>query len=382
MSFSDEEPEASIETAAHRVTLLPGMEPMLRSFERAVRAARERVFVECYIVRHDEMGHYLGDLLASAAARGVRTRLLYDPLGSEKTDPSFFEGLRARGIEVRAYRDTSIPQLRVLSLPRDHGRTMIVDDVAWTGGAAWGREWLPLARGGSGWHDVCVSVQGPAVSDFERVFHHRWLEAEGEAEVPKDYCTGDKYSDIELLADTPERSCLVYERHRDQIRRAKERVWIENSYFYPTAGMTQDLKNAAARGVSVKVILPGESDLPSMKNAAVADAAEWLEAGIEVFEYMPCVLHSKFALVDDDWSTIGTFNANPASVVLVNEVNLVVKDRGFVGRVAELFERDLRGSLPMTREQVAARPFIEKVRDRITAGAFNALDTAFGPPED
>lgn len=382
MSFSDEEPEEPIETAAHRVTLLAAMEPMLRSFERAVNAATERVLVECYIVRHDEMGHYLADLLAACAARGVRTRLLYDPLGSEKTDPAFFDGLRARGVEVRAYRDTAIPQLRLLSFPRDHGRTMIVDGVAWTGGAAWGREWLPLARGGSGWHDVCVSVQGPAVEDFARVFEHRWLEAEGEAESPNDYCTGDRYADIELLADTPERSCLVYERHRHQIQRAKHRVWIENSYFYPTAGMIQDLKNAAARGVSVKVILPGESDLPSMKNAAVADVTEWLEAGIEVYEYLPCVLHSKFAVVDDDWCTIGTFNANPASVVLVNEVNLVVKDCGFVARVAELFERDLRGSLPMTPEQVASRPLLEKVRDRLTAGAFNALDTAFGPPED
>ncbi|KYF80360.1 hypothetical protein BE11_27700 [Sorangium cellulosum] len=361
-------------TAEHALTLLPGMEAVLGSIFRDVDSAERRVDIETYIYRDDVLGRSFAEVMGRAAARGVRTRLLYDPLGSNETDSPFFEELRRRGVEVRAYRPMAIALGRGGLLPRDHSRVIVIDDLAYTGGAAWGDEWLPERRGGEGWHDVCMRIEGPCVGDFAYLFEQRWREADGEGGGLRDYATGRKYPDLELVADTPDDNARVYARYREAIRRSRERVWIENAYFFPPSGMLKDLVDAARRGVDVQVILPGRTDLPIIQRAARAEHAAWLDRGFKLFEYQRDVMHSKFALVDDDWCTIGTFNANPSSLSAVNEVNLFVFDPEFVARVADLFSRDRADSRPVTRGTLAALSLPDKAIDWLAHGALSLLD--------
>ncbi|WP_437991933.1 phospholipase D-like domain-containing protein [Sorangium sp. So ce145] len=367
-------PIGPILTAQHALTLLPGMEAVLGSIFRDVERAERRVDIETYIYRDDLLGSAFADVMGRAAARGVRARLLYDPLGSHETDAPFFDALRRRDIEVRAYRPMAPGLGHGGLLPRDHSRVIVIDDQAYTGGAAWGDEWLPERRGGKGWHDVCLRLEGPCVEDFAFLFERRWREADGGSEGVRDYATGRKYPDLELVADTPDDNARVYARYREAIRRARERVWIENAYFFPPAGMLKDLVDAAARGVDVQIILPGETDLPIIKRAARAEHAAWLDRGFTIFEYQRDVLHSKFALVDGDWCTIGTFNANPSSLSAVNEVNLFVFDPAFVAQVADMFSRDRADSRPVTRGALAARSLPGKAADWLAHGALSLLD--------
>src|SRR6185436_10963869 len=116
-----------------------------------------------------------------------------------------------------------------------------------------------------------------------------------------------------LIGDTPNRQTRVYDCYRWAIQSARRRVFIENAYFFPPPALLLDLYAAAARGVDVRIILPGASDLPIMQRAARAEFGSWIDHGLRVFEYQPCMLHSKFAVVDDDWCTVGTFNANATS---------------------------------------------------------------------
>jgi len=372
-------PEPAILTARHAITLLPGMESVLQAIIGDVDAARTRVSVETYIYRDDKLGRMFADVLARAAARGVRTRLLYDPLGSEQTSPDFFVELRSRDIDARPYRPADVLMVPG-TFPRDHSRVVVVDENAYTGGAAWGDEWLPLVQGGKGWHDVCLRLKGPCVEDFGRLFEQRWREALGDPVVPVDLTTGNKYPDVELVGDTPGTGNLVYDRHRRMIQRARRRVWIENAYFFPPAALMRDLYAAAARGVDVQVILPGETDLPILKRAARAEFRTWLDRGLGVFEFQKGMVHSKFAVIDDDWCTIGTFNANPTSTGLANEVNVFVFDPAFVARVARLFEADRQLSREVTREALDSRPLFEQTVDRLANDALNLVDLLIGPP--
>lgn len=372
-------PVDPVRTAQHALTLLPGMDMVLGAIARDVEAARQRVAIETYIYRDDKLGSAFADALARAAARGAHTRLLYDPLGSHETDAPFFAELRRRGVEVRAYRPLPVALGAGAPTPRDHSRVIVIDGCAYTGGAAWGDEWLPTRHGGQGWHDVCVRVEGPCVEDFAGLFEQRWREAHGEAAVPRDVATGRSYPDLELVADTPEGEARVFTRYCEAIQRAKQRIWIENAYFFPPAGMMKDLVDAAARGVDVQIILPGETDLPILQRAARAEHAAWLERGLKLFEYQPGVLHAKFALIDDDWCTIGTFNANPTSLSAANEVNLFVFDPAFVARVAALFARDRAASLPVTEGALAARPLVERAADGLAHGALSLLDKLVKP---
>src|SRR5438552_869454 len=157
----------------HRLALLSTGEFLDSLFEDLARARRE-ILVECYIVLDDELGGALADALAAAAARGVTARLLYDPLGSKEASRRFFRDLRSRGVEVRAWRRIlSVPGIRHLA-PRDHSRTLVIDGVAYTGGAAFARQWLPRGRGGEGWRDACVRIEGPVVEDLRDLFLRRW----------------------------------------------------------------------------------------------------------------------------------------------------------------------------------------------------------------
>jgi cardiolipin synthase A/B len=372
------ERERPIVTAAHTLLLLPAVDLMLHAVFRDIERAEARVYIECYICIDDKLGTALGEALVRAASRGVRTRLLYDALGSHRANGEFFEKLRARGVDVRAYRPAKLAIAQRRFTPRDHSRIMVVDGAAYTGGAAWADEWMPESSGGGGWHDVCVRVVGPCVEDFARVFDQRWKEACGEADDLKDVATKDKYPDLELVADTPEHRNLVYLRHREAIRRAKRRVWIENSYFLPPAAMLQDLYGTVEHGAGAEIILPSSSDLSILKRAARSQYMSWLDHGLSIWEYEPRMLHSKFAVIDDDWCTIGTFNANITSLGMANEVNLFIFDPAFVARVARLFERDRAQCNRVTRETALSRTLLQQVGDSIAGRAMSTLDALLG----
>jgi cardiolipin synthase len=368
---------STVRTAQHSITLLPRVREFLEAFLEDLSRAQKRVFVEIYIFSGDLFGTLVRDALVAASRRGVPVYVLYDRLGCEETDPLFFEELRASGPFVECYRPFEVAATDAAPFPRDHSRNFVIDDAAYTGGIAFSKPWLPRYRGGDGWHDVCVRVEGPVVEDFAHLFQERWGEAEGG--TPRDFCTGDRYPDLELVSDTPSYDSKVFDRHLDRFRVAEKRIHIVNSYFYPSRVMSQALFEAVARGVDVTVVTCGESDLGLVKNATRSAEKSWIEQGLAIHEYCDGTLHAKYALVDDDWCTIGTFNANPTSVAMANEVNLFVFDRAFVARVDALFRLDLARSKEMTVEELDARGTAHRIRDFGALQALKALDFIAGP---
>lgn len=361
------EPPPPLDTGTHGLVLLPEMEPCVRALERAMQGAQRRIHLACYIVEGDAFGAWLEELLVPAVERGVECRLLYDAVGSQASDHRFFERLAARGVETRAYRGLKAMLRGSTFFPRAHGRIFVIDDSAFTGGLAFREEWLPRNRGGRGWHDISLQVAwGPVVLDFERLFDAFWRESVG-AYTPVGVDTGDRYPDLELVADGLFHTRLVYDHLRQAIRRARNRIWIENGYFYPPPAMRRELMAAAGRGVQVRVIVPRECNLMLIGQAARAESVEWIEAGIHVFEYHPSMNHAKMAVVDDDLCTIGTFNANLTGVAMATEVNVFVRDRRFVALCAEHYRRDLALSVEVDPELVRRRPLLERARDRLKA---------------
>src|SRR5688572_5447266 len=154
------------------------MPEMLDVLYRDVARARRRIHIECYIFSSDEFGSSFADRICEAVARGAPARILYDPLGSQSADKKFFEELCRRGVECRAYRPAWVSLGSGKLAPRDHGRIFLVDDAAYTGGAAWQKKWAPKDQGGEGWHDINLRVEGPVVADFAALYQERWHEAD------------------------------------------------------------------------------------------------------------------------------------------------------------------------------------------------------------
>ena len=130
------------------------------------------------------------------------------------------------------------------------------------------------------------------------------------------------------------------ERHyRMAIRAAKKRIVIANAYFFPGYRFIKDLKQAARRGVDVRLILQGEPDMPFVKTAASMLYHHLLRSGVRIYEYCQRPLHGKVALVDDEWSTVGSSNLDPMSLVFNLEANVIIRDREFTGTLAGNLER-------------------------------------------
>ncbi|WP_437995637.1 phosphatidylserine/phosphatidylglycerophosphate/cardiolipin synthase family protein [Sorangium sp. So ce185] len=363
--------------ALHATRLLPGMTVVLESLLDDIARARERIWISTYIYRNDLMGHRFADAFAAAVRRGVDVRLLYDALGSHATPAQFFEDMRARGIRARAYRPLGTVLRRGVVFPREHSRIVVIDGAGYVGGAAWADEWLPRDQGGDGWHEVCSRVVGPCVGDMARAFECRWMlanEADGRS---FDYWTGGVYDDVEFITDAPRPPAIIYERHVERVRSARRRVWIENAYFCPPRGLERELIDAARRGIDVKIIVPRNSDLPAIRNASLARYRGWLENGLQIYEFLPSMLHSKFAVIDDDWATVGTFNVNPTSLRWVSEANLIVKQPGFVRDAANLFERDVDRSEEVCLNNLPRLGALARMRNALWSLGLDLLEPRY-----
>jgi cardiolipin synthase len=371
---------ATVRTAHHQVTLLPSLEGTITALERDIAAARKRVWIEIFIFRADAFGKRMVQCLARAAARGVDVRVLYDSLGSRTTPESFFTDMRWRGIDVRCYRPWHVA-LRALRLwPRDHARVLCIDDSVYTGGIGFGNEWLPKERGGLGWHDVCARVEGPVVAECARYFQQHW-EHSDTSEDPRTERAA--YPDVAFVADSPLDPEGVYPMYRAAVQGAKRRVWIENAYFAPPRALLRDLCEASARGVDVQIIVPSQSDVRAIAGAARAEYPEWLAHGLKVYEYLPGVTHAKFALVDDDFSTVGSFNINPTSLVCSRESNLFVFDPSFVQRLAAQFVHDREQSRKVSRATTNRTGLVEWAHNQLLRTGvrmFEHLSNAAGHP--
>jgi cardiolipin synthase len=345
----------SVETARHRLVLYGETAPFWEDVETALDAALGCIWVSMFIYHDDSLGRDFGERLVSAAARGVEVRLLYDSVGSSEADPRFFEQLAARGVRVKCYRPWRLSRFWRY-FPRDHGRILLIDELAFTGGVNWREEWWPAARGGGDWHDVSVAAAGPCVADFRVAFEQRWREADTTGDV-SDHLTPELGPDVELIADSPQSLPVIFERLCERIGRAERRIWIENSYCVPPHRLLEALCAAVVRGVDVRLLQPAKTDLPIVQTVTRGDYARWLQGGLRVYEYEPRVMHTKFAVIDDDWSTVGTFNAISPGLWWANETNLVVRDRNFATAVARVFELDLAQSQSVDEGWLSRQPF-------------------------
>jgi len=177
------------------------------------------------------------------------------------------------------------------------------------------------------------------VDDFAELFEQHWQQSTGKPTIA-DY-VGNIRDNRRLVSDAPVKDSIVLGRYLDAIAAARRRVWLANAYFYPPPVLRDALLDAGRRGVDVKIIVPGVSDVPFIRAAARAQYRRWMAAGLELWEYQGVVMHSKYALVDDDWCLVGTFNANLASVAFAIEVAVVSHDPADVSDAEAQMLKDL-----------------------------------------
>ena len=333
---------------------------------KAIDAACEEVLVESYILKDDSTGHAFLDAVGRAAARGVAVRVLADAWGSLTTRRSFWKEMKRRGVEARLF-NPLFPHL-LFQPYRDHRKILVVDRrVAFTGGMNIADEYGSGSGSSTGpWRDTHARVEGPAAWELAVVFSEAWRRAGGRLDFEPLSPPELHGTSVLVLDSRPGRG------HEETasvlaaiVGAARERVWITNAYFAPKTRAVRVLAEAVRRGVDVRLLLPGRTDVPLVRHAGHGYFRALLRLGVRVFEYGAAILHAKSLVADDFVSVVGSTNLDFRSFHFNAEANLVILDAPTGRTFADAFRDDLTRSVEISVEHWTRRSTLHRVGDNL-----------------
>jgi len=318
----------------------------------AIESAEREIVLEMYWFQGDIAGLMFRDALARKAAQGVAVRVTYDAVGSLGAPASMWEPLRAAGGEVFEYNP-----LRVLSAflrwrrlnVRDHRKILVVDGaIGFTGGMNIGNPWLPREQGGQDWRDDAIEVRGHAAAELRSLFYETWRRSG--RPMPSNVTRLGKpgRSAVRVLANRHGLSRGIRHNYLTAIRRAKHHIDITNPYFLPGPIFLSALRRAQARGVEVRILIPGQNDVWVVSMAMSSVIGRLLKAKARVFAFQGRVLHAKSAVFDETLAMVGTYNLDPRSRRYNRECNVAVVDPAIARLARASFEADLASATELS----------------------------------
>ena len=350
----------------NRITLLRNGSEYFPALESAIDRAQHEVHLETYIFEYDATGIRISEALKRAARRGVTVRLLLDGFGSQNLPQEAIQNLLNTGVQVLIFRKEISPfRLRRNRLRRMHRKLAVVDaSIAFVGGINviddlnHPEPLLPR-------FDFAISIEGPLQRQLMLATKHLW-KVVAMARLKR----WVKHNETPYLTIQPsgnQRGALVIRdnfRHRHDIEEvylhaitnACSEIIIANAYFLPGINLRHALSDAARRGLRVVLLLQGRIEYHLQHYATLALFGSLLDSGIEIYEYHKSYLHAKVAVIDRRWSTVGSSNIDPFSLLLAREANVIVDD--------ELFANQLRFCLEKAMVEESTRVLQEKWKDQ------------------
>ena len=386
----------------NEVRLHQGGDALFPATVAALGRARHEVWFATYIFDDDGAGRAIADALIAAAQRGVAVHLVVDGFGSKGTLHVLREWLADSGVRLEVFRpiDRWWHWTQPRQLRRLHQKLCVVDeDVAFVGGINVIDDRHDLNHG---WCDVprldfAVEVIGPLAVHVRHVARAMWARAHlgrgwrreaerllasptpldrtrqllralgtapsksrpdaADSRVPGDTLAGSGPQSMRaafVVRDNVGQRRAIERRYIDAMRQARHHIDIAVPYFYPGANFRRTLREAAARGVQVRLLLQGKVDYPFAALAARVLYDELRAQGVRIYEYTPAFLHAKVARVDDRWATVGSSNIDPLSLLLNLEANVIVRDPVFTATLAARLDEAYAASIEVTREQPIA----------------------------
>jgi cardiolipin synthase len=330
----------------NQIRLLENGEEFFPQVFGAIQRAQHSLLLETFILFEDEVGKALHAELLAAAKRGVKIEMMVDGYGSPDLSDEFVHSLTSLGVRFLYY-DPRPPLMgmRTNLFRRLHRKIVVIDGViAFVGGINYSAE-HNASYGPEAKQDYAVQVKGPIVDDIARYVQQemgseqkqrRWWDhrshrparnaSPGDAQVLLVYRDNDSHRDD------------IEQHYIEMLKSAKQDVIIANAYFFPGYRLLREMRQAARRGVRVRLIVQGEPDMPIVKVGAELLYNYLVEGGVEVYEYCRRPLHAKIAVQDTQWSTVGSSNLDPLSLSLNLEANLIIHDSDFNQQVRDNLE--------------------------------------------
>lgn len=298
-------------------------EEMWQQMLEDLKRAEKFIFLEYYIVDEGLMWDSMLEILEEKVAQGVEVKMLYDDIGCMVTLPGDYTvHLRSKGIDAHKFNKV-IPRMTVAYNNRDHRKILVIDgQISYTGGINLADEYINQIERFGHWKDSGIRIDGPATQAFTRLFLMNWYINRGEI---SDF---DQYH-LENQTRFGSGLCIPYGSgpkpiyktkvgkivYQNLINQAEDFVYITTPYLIIDYDLTEDIKNAAMRGVDVRIVTPFVPDKKIIQLITRGAYPDLLSAGVRIFEYTPGFIHSKQMIVDDRFAAVGTINLDYRSLV-------------------------------------------------------------------
>jgi len=370
-------------TSGNKVTLLIDGPDTYAAMFKAMENARDHINLETFIIEDDDTGRRFSDLLLKKQAEGVQVNLIYDSRGSLGTPAPFFQRLRDAGIQVLEFNPINPVETRgswSVAHP-DHRKILIVDGkVVFTGGINISEVYSSRISGGSRqsggkqdkkapipWRDTDVQIEGPVVAEFQKLFLETWQQQKGAKLPERNYFPDLKAAGnalVRAVGSSPgESNRLTFVLYVSAIMFSEHSLHLTNAYFVPDDETVKALRDAAGRGVDVKLVLPGNTDTSLTLNAGRYHYSNLLESGVKIYERRDVLLHAKTAVIDGVWSTVGSTNMDFWSFSSNDEVNAVILSKEFAAEMEKMFTGDLAKSHEVRLEEWKTRPLLPRIKE-------------------
>jgi cardiolipin synthase len=333
--------------------------------------AKDHIHMEYYIIRNDDLGNKLFDILSKKAKEGVEVRLLYDSVGGRQISKDKIEKLKGSGVKVAVFFASTVPFINFKINYRNHRKIVVIDGiVGFVGGFNVGNEYMGLNNKIGYWRDTHLKIRGDAVIDLQTRFFLDWSHASKQELMflPK-YFPDNRIQGkvgIQIISSGPDKSDeVIKSNYVKMINSAKKSILIQTPYFIPDASVFEAIKIAAASGVDVRIMIPCKPDHPFVYWATYWYCGGLLKYGVKVYIYEYGFLHAKTLVIDGTVASVGTANFDVRSFKLNFECNAIIYDTKTSQMLYDIFTDDLNYSMELTRELYLERGILIRFKESV-----------------
>jgi cardiolipin synthase len=335
-------------STGNQVALIAGGRPYFEKLLEMIGRAEEVIHFQTYIYDSDETGWMIGDALCKAADKGIKVYLFLDGYSSKDLSKEFKKHLQQKGIQVRWF-EPLLKSKHFYVGRRLHHKVVVIDGKeGLVGGINISNRYNDLPDQPA-WLDWALWSKGDVAVQLERLCIQMW----NKSLFRRSSMIKLKERSFNAQIDEP---CFVRMRRNDWVagkieitrsylemmHRAKDEIIIMSSYFLPGRMIRMALSKAIKRGVKIKLIVSGISDVDFAKAAEKYWYPWLLKNNIRVYEYQLRILHGKLSVYDQKWVTVGSYNVNNISAYASIELNLDVMDNDFAALTTAELNRIIR----------------------------------------
>jgi len=362
-------PEAPL-TECNEILVYNNGEETFEAIIHALNQAEHHIHMEYFIIRNDQIGRQIQQVLREKAKQGIEVRLMVDGLGSHELKFGYLDELKQAGVHVQIFSPLRKSLLRKQVNYRNHRKIIVIDGLTgFLGGINIGDEYLGRSSKFGFWRDTHMRIRGDAVFFLQHTFLNDWQSVNGDQIAtrqlyPPHGCVGQ--AKIQLIPSGPDTdSDAIHEFYFSAFNASHHSISIISPYFIPDRSLLMALKTAALSGVEVKIIIPEIEDHFLVKWAAYSYMEELMLAGVRFFTYMKGFIHAKIVIIDRTLASVGTANMDMRSLFDNFELNAAIFDEKTINRLVRDFQEDLTNSKEIRLAEFCNRPLLQKGKEII-----------------